>query len=138
MVVGAKGAAEPRQIVASQTVGDKWLVTSGLKAGDQVIVEGLQKVRPGAPVKAGRHHRSSPRCAKAGRRHAFPFLSSTAHLRVGRRDRHHAGRALAIRSLPIAQYPDIALPQVSVSAPSIPAPRPRPSRTASPRSSSRR
>ena len=50
-VVGAKGA-EPRQIVTTQTVGDKWLVTSGLKAGDQVIVEGLQKVRPGAPVKA--------------------------------------------------------------------------------------
>ena len=51
MVVGAKNAAEPRQIVATQTVGDKWLVTSGLKPGDQVIVEGLQKVRPGAPVK---------------------------------------------------------------------------------------
>jgi len=51
MVVGAKGAAEPRQIVTTQTVGDKWLVTSGLKPGDQVIVEGLQKVRPGAPVK---------------------------------------------------------------------------------------
>uniref|UniRef100_B0SWU2 Efflux transporter, RND family, MFP subunit n=1 Tax=Caulobacter sp. (strain K31) TaxID=366602 RepID=B0SWU2_CAUSK len=52
MVVGAKGAAEVRQIVTTQTVGDKWLVTSGLNPGDQVIVEGLQKVRPGAPVKA--------------------------------------------------------------------------------------
>ena len=52
MVVGAKGAAEPRVITTTQTVGDKWLVTSGLKPGDQVIVEGLQKVRPGAPVKA--------------------------------------------------------------------------------------
>jgi len=51
MVVGAKGMAEARQIVAPQTVGDKWLVTSGLKAGEQVIVEGLQKVQPGAPVK---------------------------------------------------------------------------------------
>ena len=51
MVVGAKGMAEPRQIVTTQTVGDKWLVSSGLKAGDQVIVEGLQKVQPGAPVK---------------------------------------------------------------------------------------
>lgn len=51
-VVGAKGAAEVRPITVSQTVGDKWLVTSGLKPGDQVIVEGLQKVRPGAPVKA--------------------------------------------------------------------------------------
>jgi membrane fusion protein (multidrug efflux system) len=52
MVVGAKSAAESREVVATQTVGDKWLVTSGLKPGDQVIVEGLQKVRPGAPVKA--------------------------------------------------------------------------------------
>ncbi len=52
MVVGAKGAAEPRPITTSQTIGDKWLVSSGLKPGDQVIVEGLQKVRPGAPVKA--------------------------------------------------------------------------------------
>ncbi|NGM49178.1 efflux RND transporter periplasmic adaptor subunit [Caulobacter sp. 602-2] len=50
-VVGAKGVAEVRPITVGQTVGDKWLVTSGLKVGDQVIVEGLQKVRPGAPVK---------------------------------------------------------------------------------------
>lgn len=50
-VVGAKGLAEIRPITVGQTVGDKWLVTSGLKVGDQVIVEGLQKVRPGAPVK---------------------------------------------------------------------------------------
>lgn len=52
MVVGAKSLAEPRVITATQTIGDKWLVTDGLKPGDQIIVEGLQKVRPGAPVKA--------------------------------------------------------------------------------------
>lgn len=51
-VVNAKGQAEARPITVGQTVGDKWLVTSGLKVGEQVIVEGLQKVRPGAPVKA--------------------------------------------------------------------------------------
>jgi membrane fusion protein (multidrug efflux system) len=50
-VVDAKGGVTPRPVVAAQTVGDKWLVTSGLNAGDKVIVEGLQKVRPGAPVK---------------------------------------------------------------------------------------
>ena len=50
-VVGPGGKAEPRQLTVTQTVGDKWLVTSGLKPGDQLIVEGLQKVRPGAPVK---------------------------------------------------------------------------------------
>ncbi|MCQ4010601.1 efflux transporter periplasmic adaptor subunit, partial [Klebsiella pneumoniae] len=38
--------------VATQAVGDKWLITSGLKPGDKVIVSGLQKVRPGVTVKA--------------------------------------------------------------------------------------
>lgn len=51
MLVGAKGP-EPRPVTLGQTVGDKWLVTSGLNAGDKVIVEGLQKVRPGSPIKA--------------------------------------------------------------------------------------
>ena len=32
--------------------GDKWLVTEGLKAGDRVVISGLQKVRPGVQVKA--------------------------------------------------------------------------------------
>lgn len=50
-VVDAGGKAQLRQISVSRTVGDKWLVTAGLKAGERVIVEGLQKVRPGAPVK---------------------------------------------------------------------------------------
>ncbi len=50
LVVDAGGRAQPRLLTTSQTVGDKWLVTSGLAAGDRLIVEGLQSVRPGAPV----------------------------------------------------------------------------------------
>ena len=51
-VVDADGqGSSPRDSRVAQTVGDKWLVTGGLKAGDRVIVEGLQKVQPGAPVK---------------------------------------------------------------------------------------
>lgn len=50
MIVNAEGVVEPRPIVASQSVGSHWLVDSGLAAGDRVIVAGLQKVRPGAPV----------------------------------------------------------------------------------------
>jgi membrane fusion protein (multidrug efflux system) len=34
----------------SQAIGDQWLVEDGLVAGDRVIVEGLQKIQPGAPV----------------------------------------------------------------------------------------
>ena len=52
MVVGAEEKVEPRVIKVSRTVGDKWLVSEGLKAGDRVILEGLQKARPGTPVKA--------------------------------------------------------------------------------------
>lgn len=52
MVVGADEKVEPRIITANQAIGDKWLVTSGLKAGDRVIVTGLQKIKPGIPVKA--------------------------------------------------------------------------------------
>jgi len=52
MVVGAEDKAEARPIKVVRTVGDSWLVSEGLKAGDRVILEGLQKARPGTPVKA--------------------------------------------------------------------------------------
>ncbi|WP_298436118.1 efflux RND transporter periplasmic adaptor subunit [Geobacter sp.] len=51
MVVGAGNKVEPRTITVARTVGDSWLVSDGLKAGDQVILEGLQKAKPGTPVK---------------------------------------------------------------------------------------
>ncbi|QIK81688.1 efflux RND transporter periplasmic adaptor subunit [Lysobacter sp. HDW10] len=52
MVVGKDGKVEVRQVKVSRTIGDKWLVDSGLAAGDKVIVEGLQKIKPGMPVLA--------------------------------------------------------------------------------------
>jgi membrane fusion protein (multidrug efflux system) len=51
LVVNAEGKVERRQLETDRAVGDAWLVTTGLKAGDRVIVEGLQKVRPGVEVK---------------------------------------------------------------------------------------
>ncbi|WP_299003912.1 efflux RND transporter periplasmic adaptor subunit [uncultured Caulobacter sp.] len=65
MLVGAKGP-EARPVTLGQTVGDKWLITSGLQPGDKVIVEGLMKVRPGAPIKAVPAG-SSPAAAQAQR-----------------------------------------------------------------------
>ena len=47
LVLGVDGKVEQRTIEASRAIGDRWLVTSGLTAGDRVIVEGVQKVRPG-------------------------------------------------------------------------------------------
>lgn len=52
MVVNGEGLVEQRQLKTGRAVGDQWLVLEGLAAGDQVIVEGLQKVRPGTPAKA--------------------------------------------------------------------------------------
>ncbi len=52
LVVGKNNKVERRQIETEREIGDAWLVTSGINPGDQVIVEGLQKVRPGADVKA--------------------------------------------------------------------------------------
>ena len=51
MTVGADGKVAPRPIKTGSVQGDKWIVTDGLKQGDVVIVEGLQKVQPGAAVK---------------------------------------------------------------------------------------
>ncbi len=52
MVVGADGNAEIRPVQVSRSIEDRWLVESGLVAGDRVIIEGLQKIRPGTPVQA--------------------------------------------------------------------------------------
>jgi membrane fusion protein (multidrug efflux system) len=50
LVVDADSKVEMRSIKADRAIGDKWLVTDGLQAGDRVIVEGVQKAMPGATV----------------------------------------------------------------------------------------
>jgi membrane fusion protein (multidrug efflux system) len=52
LVVGAEEKVEMRTIKVARTIGDNWLVSEGLKAGDRVILEGIQKARPGTQVKA--------------------------------------------------------------------------------------
>ncbi|MCD4559123.1 efflux RND transporter periplasmic adaptor subunit [Lelliottia nimipressuralis] len=52
LVVNAKEQVETRSVVAPQAIGDRWLITNGLKEGDRVIISGLQKVHPGAKVVA--------------------------------------------------------------------------------------
>ena len=51
-VVGPDGKVARRDLKVSRTVGDRWLVDGGLDAGERVIVEGVQKVRPDAEVTA--------------------------------------------------------------------------------------
>ncbi|CAM6475552.1 efflux RND transporter periplasmic adaptor subunit [Enterobacter intestinihominis] len=52
LVVNDKNQVESRTVVAPQAIGDRWLITEGLKNGDRVIISGLQKVRPGVTVVA--------------------------------------------------------------------------------------
>ena len=51
LVVGEKDVVERRIIQIERAVGDAWLVAEGLKAGERVIVEGFQRIRPGVTVK---------------------------------------------------------------------------------------
>lgn len=51
LVVGAGNKVEPRILQVSRSVGDKWLVRNGLRAGDRLIVDGLQKAKPGSEVR---------------------------------------------------------------------------------------
>ena len=63
MVVGPGNKAVRRVVRADRTVGDKWVVTEGLKPGERVIVEGLGKIRPNqavVPVPAGSPPRRRP------------------------------------------------------------------------------
>jgi len=52
LVVNSENTVEARKVSLSRAVGNRWLVSKGLRAGDRVIVEGLQKTSPGAQVKA--------------------------------------------------------------------------------------
>jgi membrane fusion protein (multidrug efflux system) len=52
LVVGADNKVAVQPVKTGGAQGSTWIITDGLKAGDRVIVEGFQKVKPGAPVKA--------------------------------------------------------------------------------------
>jgi membrane fusion protein (multidrug efflux system) len=50
-VVDEKSTAQPRPVQAGEWAGEHWIITSGLKGGERVIVDGVMKLGPGAPVK---------------------------------------------------------------------------------------
>jgi membrane fusion protein (multidrug efflux system) len=52
LVVDKSGTVQQRMLTINRAIVDQWLISSGLASGDQLIVEGAQKVRPGATVKA--------------------------------------------------------------------------------------
>jgi len=50
--VASDGTVDVRMVKPGERIGTLWVIDSGLKAGEQVVVEGLQKVRPGIKVQA--------------------------------------------------------------------------------------
>lgn len=63
LIVNDQDIVEQRILKVDRTIGDKWLVADGLNPGDRLIVEGIQKVRPGVPVKVvvfSEENRESP------------------------------------------------------------------------------
>jgi membrane fusion protein (multidrug efflux system) len=52
LIVDDKSNVQQRMLTLDRAIGDQWLVSSGLAPGERVIIEGMQKVKPGAPVKA--------------------------------------------------------------------------------------
>lgn len=52
MVVDSADKVEQRMLRVERAIGDQWLILEGLQPGDRLIMEGLQKIRPGMPVKA--------------------------------------------------------------------------------------
>jgi membrane fusion protein (multidrug efflux system) len=48
----AEDRVAPQRVVTGRSVGNAWLIESGLAPGDRVVAEGLQKIRPGAKVSA--------------------------------------------------------------------------------------
>ncbi|KJF99450.1 efflux RND transporter periplasmic adaptor subunit [Photobacterium angustum] len=60
MVVNAENKVESRLVTTAQVIDNQWRITKGLKDGDQVIIDGLQKVRPGALVQPTTANNTQP------------------------------------------------------------------------------
>ena len=52
MIVNANNEVEVRTVITAQAIGNQWLITKGLSAGERVIIIGLQKIKPGMKVMA--------------------------------------------------------------------------------------
>ncbi|SDC70809.1 membrane fusion protein, multidrug efflux system [Sphingomonas sp. YR710] len=73
LVLGPDDVVAQRIVTTDRVIGDKWLVTDGLKPGDRVVVEGLINLRPGTKVAA---HPAAAGSAPAGGRPADPNAST--------------------------------------------------------------
>ena len=112
-----KSAAEPRPVEVGDWAGDTWIITSGLKGGEQVIVDGVMKIGPGRAGEGGREAGACKKPKQPGEEVMFsrffidrPIFAAVLSIFI-----ILAGLA-AMRVLPIAQYPEISPPVVTVTA----------------------
>ena len=63
-VVDEKSTAQPRPVEAGPWSGDAWVITSGLQGGERVIVDGVMKIGPGAPVQVAQNPQPPEKQAK--------------------------------------------------------------------------
>lgn len=64
-VIDAENKAQPRDVTMGARIGSDWLVQQGLKAGEKVVVEGMQKLKPGMPVNGKAASDAAPPAAGA-------------------------------------------------------------------------
>ena len=76
LVVNADNKVELRPLVTERAIGDKWLIADGVKAGERVIVEGVQFAKPGATVKPEEVQSAAPEGAPAAAPATTPTPSS--------------------------------------------------------------
>ena len=124
------GKASPTPVETGAWVGKDWAVRKGLKPGDQVIVDNLIKMRPGAPVTQAAPQPGAPGSAPvASARPRLPPLNSkgSAPCHPSSSSSGRSSRACCrssscwrgwsrLKILPIAQYPEIAPPTVTITA----------------------
>jgi membrane fusion protein (multidrug efflux system) len=66
-VVDDKSAAQPRPVELGEWAGSDWIITGGLKAGDRVIIDGVMRIGPGAPVQASNVNGVQPPAEQAAK-----------------------------------------------------------------------
>jgi membrane fusion protein (multidrug efflux system) len=90
LVVGSNTRVEVRPVTTELLVGDQWLIGSGLKAGDRIVVDALQRVRPGitvtarlvskpVPVADGPHNTPDSLSADAEDCRGVPSIDASTH-----------------------------------------------------------
>ena len=67
-VVNDKNQAEARPVQAGEWTGERWIITSGLQGGERVIVDGVMKIGPGAPVKIAEKPPAKPAAEKQAKK----------------------------------------------------------------------